>query len=250
EHEIGTRSERAHRPLGTRVGGVDHALAVGRRLDRVGGRRVIRAREAQPQTSDLRARVVVDLVPLERLAPITVDQLTEMRLDPFRTVDREARLLHAVSEKDVQSVDVDTVVGVLVRDHDGVEILDANVLLQVRERAVATVEPDRGGPVAQEVAAARAGRRRAERPRAPQDRQLHDHASTDSTSGPRNRTPSRRNVSTSPLVTKMCVTVLSGGAASPLSATRSRTVNAVSSALDTKTTSLPITSPIVRARRG
>ena len=111
------------------------------------------------------------------------------------------RTLEAVAVHHVQAVDVDAVIGVPVRDHDRAEVAGIDVLLQIRERAVAAVHPDVGVAGAHEIAAARAARGRAVRARTAEHGQLHDHASTASTSGPQNRVPSRRNVSTSPLVT-------------------------------------------------
>src|SRR5204862_330939 len=98
-------------------------------------------------------------------------------------------------------VDVRAVVGVLVRENDRAQVLDPGVLLQVRERSVAAVDPDRRATATDEIAAAGAEGLGAVRARAPEDRQLHSHASTVSTSGPRNRAPSVRNVARSPLVT-------------------------------------------------
>ena len=62
--------------------------------------------------------------------------------------------LESVPEEHVQAVDVDAVVGMPVRDHDTVEILDRDVLLQVGERAVPAVDPQRGAAGAHEVPAA------------------------------------------------------------------------------------------------
>ena len=121
--------------------------------------------------------------------------------------------LDAVAQEDVEAVDVDAVVGMLVRDDDGGQVLDRDVLLEVAERAVAAVEPDRGRARPDEVAAARAAARPAERTRAAEDRQLTRPGSSTlsapdmrldaPTSGPRKRAPRLRNVATSPLVMNM-----------------------------------------------
>ena len=96
---------------------------------------------------------------------------------------------------------------------------------------------------AHEVPAAGAAAGAAVRPRAPEHGQLHVQPRLQArraTSGPRNRTPSVRNVSTSPLVTKTCLGSRAGSGASMFSPVRrSRTANAVSSALETSTTSGP-----------
>ncbi len=52
QHEVGAGGERAHRPLGTGVGGVDHAPPFVGGLDRVRGRRVVGAAEAQVDVAD------------------------------------------------------------------------------------------------------------------------------------------------------------------------------------------------------
>src|SRR5262249_135389 len=134
-------------------------------------------------------------------------------------------------------------------------VLDGHVLLQVPEAAVAAVDPDRRVGAAHQVAAAGGAAGTPVRPRAPQHGQFHVQphcqGSTAATSGPRNRTPTVRNVSTRPDVKKTCCGSGAGSVAIMFSLVRrSRTANAVSSALDTRTTPLPITSPMVRANSG
>src|SRR5262249_35088979 len=129
------------------------------------------------------------------------------------------------------------------------ELFGKDLILQGAERAVSTVDPDACSGRPEQVAAARAvATRTAVGPRAPEDGQLHDQASTSPSSGPRKRSPNARNVSTGPLVMKRRAATVS--VESVRRASRSRTAKAVSSALDTSTTSRPMTSPMVRARSG
>jgi hypothetical protein len=89
EHEVGALAERVAGPARSGVGGVDEALAVGRRLDGVGGRRVLGASEPQVDPPDRGLRGIVDRVPLEGVAPIAVDELAEVAFDALGAVDRE-----------------------------------------------------------------------------------------------------------------------------------------------------------------
>ena len=104
--------------------------------------------------------------------------------------------LEAVAQQHVQAVDVDAVVGVLVRDHDRGEVLDrVDVLLQVRERAVAAVDPDRRRrPRAR---GSRCTRRRAGAPYDPEQPSTVSSTTTPRRVRPRGRgtaRPSSRNV--------------------------------------------------------
>ncbi len=137
-----------------------------------------------------------------------------------------------------------------VRDDHGGELGGVHVLLQIDERAVAAIHPDGNIARPEEITAARAARGRTVRAGGPKHCQLHDHASTCSTSGPRNRAPSVRNVSTSPLVMNIGVAARDIASAPVVAFSSRRTSNAVSSALDTSTTSGPMTSLIVRASKG
>ena len=181
------------------------ACRFARHLDGVRGRRVVGAREAQRRCRRRRPVAVVDRAARRTTSPQS-PPTSEPRCSarPAGAIHREPLALEAVAHQHVQPVDVDAVVGMLVGDHDGGQVLGGDVLLEVAERAVAAVEPDRGVAGADEIATARGAVRPAEGTRAPEDGQLHDQASTWSTSGPRKRAPSARKVATSPLVTNEC----------------------------------------------
>ena len=70
----------------------------------------------------------------------------ERLLEALGRVHRQAARSSPYAQQHVQTVDVDAVVGVAVREDDRGEVLDRDVLLQVRERAVAAVDPDRRAP--------------------------------------------------------------------------------------------------------
>ena len=207
---------------------------------------MVGAGEAEVHCADPGLVPFVDRVPLERLAPAGHER-TEPLLGAVGREHREPDLFEPVAQQHVEPVDVGAVVRVLVGDHDRAELPRIDVLLQQRERAVAAVHPDRGVTLPQEVAAARATEARPVRARGAEDGQLHRHASTCSTSGPRKRAPRWRKVSTSPEVTNSRATGQSRAVV--LFPSMPRISNAVSSALDTRTTSRPITSPIVREQR-
>ena len=156
EDEIGTGRERADVPTRAGVGRVDHALAVATDLDREGGWRVIRAREAELDVVDGDALTLVDRGPGKRSTPVAADELTEMLGQTRGRVDGESLALEAVAREDMQPVHIDAVVGMLVGDDDRGEILRLDVLLEVPERPVAAVHPDVRVPRLDEVAAARA----------------------------------------------------------------------------------------------
>ena len=235
------------------------ASAVDGDLDRVGGRRVVGAREAQRRRRrSRRARSSSISCQSKVLAPVAADERAEVLLEALGRVHREPLALEPVPQEHVEAVDVDAVVGMLVREHDRGEVLRGEVLLQVAERAVAAVHPDRGRrPSAPGSRCTRrcAARRRSPSTPAPSAPLVvlspRTTARRGSTSGPRNRPPSvpeRRRCRRSSRRR-----AVAGGAATRRrlgGPSRSRTANAVSSALDTSTTSRPITSPMVRARSG
>ena len=70
QHDVGARIERSDRPAGAGVGGVDQAPAVAARLHRVGGWRMIGARELQRDVADLLGVAVADRAPVEHVAEV------------------------------------------------------------------------------------------------------------------------------------------------------------------------------------
>src|SRR5450759_3327917 len=209
---------------------------------------MIGPREPEHHRSDRHRLLLVDGLPGERVAPVSTDEGAETITETRRRVDGQPATFQAVPHQHMKAVHVDAVVGMLVADHDRGEIFDLDVALKMPEGAVAAVEPDRRRAVAEQVSAARLPVRPAVGPGAAEHRQLHDQASTAVTSGPRNRAPSRRNCSTSPRVRNVRRAGWRG--APPESGSISRTANAVSSALETRMTSLPMTSVMVRASKG
>src|SRR5690606_21986091 len=172
--------------------------------------------------------------------------------DPHRA-ERPGRVVAPV---DLEAGHVDDVVGVEVAEDDGVELRRVEVPQQRAEGPRAEVEDDapRPGPalavgaVGLDEVAGGGGLGAGHRPGAAHDRQPHAvtsssaSLSTRSTSGPRNRRASREKLSASPVARNRCA---GGGAARSRSrswATSIRKVSfAVSSALDTRVTSSPMT---------
>jgi hypothetical protein len=122
-------------------------------LDRDRRRRVIGPREAQRDTIEVEAVAVADQAPVERVRPLAHETL-ELLLHSFRCVHREALALEPVLVHHVQPVQVDTVVGMAVGDDDRCQLFGMDVLLQVRERTVAAIDPEHRRTGADEITAA------------------------------------------------------------------------------------------------
>ena len=103
---------------------------------------MIGAREVELRVADRRAVAVADEVPVERVGPLT-DEGSSFFSTPSGVYTGRPLHVEAVLVHHVQAVDVDAMVGVRVRDHNRGEVDRVRVLLQVRERAVAAVHPDR-----------------------------------------------------------------------------------------------------------
>ena len=101
---------------------------------------MVGAREREARVVDLHRALRVDRPPVERVAP-RPDERTEARIRTLRCEDRQAGALEAVVPEHVQAVDVGAVIGVLVRDHDRVDLRRVEVIVQHAERAVAAVHP-------------------------------------------------------------------------------------------------------------
>ena len=153
-----------------------------------------------------------------------------------------------VAQQHVQPVDVHAVVRVLVGDDDRAAARAGSMwLLQHREGAVAAVHPDRGVAFAEEVPAARAHRE-----------VRRTNPSTPGRSAPLPRLDAldlRPEVAGTEVAERLDVTggdevVVDTGSGVTMSPSMRRASNAVSSALETSTTSRPITSPMVRASSG
>ena len=125
---------------------------------------------------------------------------------------RETRFAElAVVPRVERGIQVDEVIGVLVRDNDRVQVGDVDVLLQVRQGPGARIHPQVEPVVLDEVAR---GGRVGVRPgtAGAEDGQLHETPSTTRTStgvtpassGPRKRWATRRNCVGSPVVRNSC----------------------------------------------
>ena len=115
--------ERAHRPVGPGVGGVDQAPPVVGGLDRVGGRRVVGARELRSMSPT----AAVSPSPTTHQSKVlpqsdTSDSRNFSR--PSGAYTGTCSAAEAVAQHHVQAVDVDAVVGVAVGEHHRRQVLD------------------------------------------------------------------------------------------------------------------------------
>src|SRR5437764_1716058 len=114
---------------------------------------MIGARERESQVAELDDGRLVDDAPIELMTDLTVDGLRQL-LHSARAPDREAAARADVLDDVVVRQQVDPMVRMRMGDHDAVDGVEVDVLLQVGERAGSGVQPEGHAAAAYEVAAA------------------------------------------------------------------------------------------------